>query len=202
MGPSNRIVASLFVLLSWLLLAGCLAKFPSISSAPTDEQVVAEGEKDTAAPSLDRVEKSASQADQPRRSGAEQDRKPDKTKPVHEGSKQIESKGKTEPKDEATRVRTAALELARSLGDIKRAKVCYVDKDKEWWAVFYQDMESAADVRQFFWNATTEKFEPFLVLKRIPQAKIDSDFKKEESGKICAELPLPSPPPQRRDDQR
>lgn len=195
MAPSNRIVVSLLVLISWLLLAGCLAKFPSLSSAPADEQVAGEGEKGTAAPSGNGVGEPVSQADEPRRSGAEQDRKPDKTKPVQEGSKQVESKEKTQPKDEATRVRTAALELARSLGDIKRAKVCYVDKDKEWWAVFYQDMGSAADVRQFFWNAATEKFEPFLVLKRIPQTKIDSDFKKEESGKICAELSLPSPHP-------
>jgi hypothetical protein len=195
MARKNRtFVVSLLFILGCLSSAGCLAKFPYMSKTPADEQV--EVEQDGEGPATAR-EADRKLADRPEDKGkqAQEDKKRDSAKQMQPEPKPEEKTAKTKPEDEAGRVRTAALELAKSLGSIKKAKVCYANKEKEWWAIFYQDIEAAVDVRQFFWNADTEKFEPFLVLKRIPLAKIDSDFKKEEPGKTCSEVPLPAPGP-------
>ena len=87
--------------------------------------------------------------------------------------------------DEDHQVKTAARELAKSVGEIEKMKVCYVTKDDEWWVTFYQDIGPVIDVKQYIWNRDLEKFEPFLVLKRISKAKFAAELKREEPGHRC-----------------
>ena len=96
----------------------------------------------------------------------------------------------SKPQDEDQQVRTAALALSRTMGPIQKIKLCYVTKDDEWWATFYQDIGSVIDLKQFIWNRDSEKFEPFLVLKRIPKSKLAAELKREERGQSCTIIPL------------
>lgn len=101
---------------------------------------------------------------------------------------QIE-KGK--PQDEEQQVKAAALELAKNIGGIEKIKICYVDRDDEWWATLYEDIGTVIDVKQFIWNRELEKFDPFLILKRISKSKLDSDLKQSEPGRNCAVMSAP-----------
>ena len=92
---------------------------------------------------------------------------------------------------EESQVETAARELAKGIGSINGIRVCYVDKDDEWWATFYEDIGPVIDVKQFIWNRESEKFEPFLVLKRISKPKLAAELKRREAGRNCIILPLP-----------
>jgi hypothetical protein len=96
----------------------------------------------------------------------------------------------SKPQGEDQLVRTAALALSRTMGPIQKIKLCYVSKDDEWWATFYQDIGSVIDLKQFIWNRESEKFEPFLVLKRIPKSKFAAELKREERGQTCSIIPL------------
>jgi hypothetical protein len=96
----------------------------------------------------------------------------------------------SKPQDEDQQVRTAALELSRALGPIQKIKICYVSKDDEWWASFYQDIGPVIDLKQFIWNRESEKFEPFLVLKRIPKSRLAAELKREDRGQTCTIIPL------------
>jgi hypothetical protein len=98
---------------------------------------------------------------------------------------------KRKPADEDQQVKVAARELAKNMGGIQNIKVCYVDKDDEWWATLYEDIGTVIDVKQFFWNRESEKFEPFLILKRISKSKLDADLKQSEPGRKCAVVALP-----------
>lgn len=93
--------------------------------------------------------------------------------------------------NEERQVEAAALELAKSLGSIDKIKMCYVDKDDEWWATLYEDIGSVIDVRQFIWNRESQRFEPFLVLKRISKSKLAAELKRNEKGRSCIILPPP-----------
>ena len=77
--------------------------------------------------------------------------------------------------DEDQQVKAAARDLAKNMGGIQKIKVCYVEKDDEWWATLYEDIGTVIDVKQFVWNRESEKFDPFLILKRISKSKLDSD---------------------------
>jgi hypothetical protein len=185
-------VASFLVILGCLLYAGCLAKFPHMSKTTENEQN--EGEHDGVNPaSSQQVDRKPVGSPDAKDKKSQEDKSQDRVKQGQAEPKSGDGIERKKPEDEAGQVKAAALELAKILGNIKKAKICYAGKDKEWWAIYYQDIESAIDVRQFFWNSDTEKLEPFLVLKRIPQAKMDSDFKKEETGKTCSEITLPAP---------
>jgi len=98
---------------------------------------------------------------------------------------------KTEVQDEEHQIKTAAYELAKSVGAIEKMKLCYVPKDDEWWATFYVDIGSIFDVKQFIWSRESEKFEPFLVLKRISKSKLASELKQDEPERKCTVLALP-----------
>ena len=96
----------------------------------------------------------------------------------------------SKPQDEDQQVRAAALALSRTMGPIQKIKLCYVSKDDEWWATFYQDIGSVIDLKQFIWNRESERFEPFLVLKRISKSKLAAELKREERGQSCTIIPL------------
>lgn len=93
--------------------------------------------------------------------------------------------------NEERQVEAAAWELAKHIGSIDKIKMCYVDKDDEWWATFYEDIGSVIDVRQFIWNRESQRFEPFLVLKRISKSKLAAELKRNEKGRSCIILPPP-----------
>jgi hypothetical protein len=101
---------------------------------------------------------------------------------------------KSKPQDEDHEVKAAARELSKSIGSIEKIKVCYVTKDDEWWAIFYEDIGPVIDVKQFIWNRELEKFEPFLVLKRISKAKLAEELKQDQSGHRCDILAPPEKP--------
>ena len=82
-------------------------------------------------------------------------------------------------------------ELAKRIGSIDKIKMCYVDKDDEWWATFYEDIGSVIDVRQFIWNRESQRFEPFLVLRRISKSKLAAELNRNEKGRSCIILPPP-----------
>ena len=94
-------------------------------------------------------------------------------------------------RSEECQVKVEARELAKRIGPIERIKMCYVDEDDEWWATFYQDIGSVIDVRQFIWNRESQKFEPFLVLKRISKSKLAAELNRKEKGRHCAVVPPP-----------
>jgi hypothetical protein len=94
-------------------------------------------------------------------------------------------------RSEESQVKVEARELAKRIGSIERIKMCYVDEDDEWWATFYQDIGSVIDVKQFIWNRESQRFEPFLVLKRISKSKLTAELNRNEKGRHCAVV---SPP--------
>jgi hypothetical protein len=96
----------------------------------------------------------------------------------------------SKPQEEDQQVRAAALALSGTMGPIQKIKLCYVSKDEEWWATFYQDIGPVIDVKQFIWNRESERFEPFLVLKRISKSKLAAELKREERGQTCSIIPL------------
>ncbi len=98
---------------------------------------------------------------------------------------------KSKHMDEEQQVKAAVRELAKSLEAIAKIKVCYVTKDDEWWATFYEDIGPVIEVKPFIWNRESEKFEPYLVLKRISKSKFETDLKRDDPGQKCDIL---SPP--------
>ena len=95
------------------------------------------------------------------------------------------------PETEEGQVKAEARELAKRIGSIDAMKMCYVDKDDEWWATFYRDIGTVIDVRQFIWNRESQKFEPFLALKRISKSRLAAELHRKERGRHCAVLPPP-----------
>jgi hypothetical protein len=98
---------------------------------------------------------------------------------------------KFEAQDEEHQIKAAAHVLAKTIGVVEKMKLCYVTQDDEWWATFYVDIGSILDVKQFIWNRESEKFEPFLVVKRLSKSKLASDLKQSQPGRKCAVLTLP-----------
>jgi hypothetical protein len=94
-------------------------------------------------------------------------------------------------RSEESQVKVEARELAKRIGSIEKIKMCYVDEDDEWWATFYQDIGSVIDVKQFIWNRESQRFEPFLVLKRISKSKLAAELNRNEKGRHCAVVPPP-----------
>lgn len=190
MARTKSIRAALPLIIACLLCAACLAKLPYVSKTNTTGQDETEYEAASPAPSK-QVDNNTPERPEPKDRKILEDKKQDRMKQAQPEPKSGEKTEKKKPEDEADQVKAAALEKAKDLGNIKKAKVCYASKDKEWWVVFYQDTDSAIDVRQFFWHPETERLEPFLVLKRIPRDKMESDFKKDEPGKTCSNLAVP-----------
>jgi hypothetical protein len=180
-----------FLITLCVLYIGCHAKIPHTQKAPTAEETWVESGGASSSPS-ERGNAKSKEWTEPKHPIISEDKKRDQKKQAPLGPKSDKGSEKKATGDEAGTVQEAALDLAKTLDNIKKAKVCYSSKGKEWWVVFYQEINSAVEVKQFFWNPDSEKFEPFLVLKRIPRAKMDSDFKKDEPEKKCTVLTLPT----------
>jgi hypothetical protein len=93
---------------------------------------------------------------------------------------------------EDEKVTLAALEKARSLPSVKKVQICYSDKDDEWSVALFDYIGNSFDVKQFFWNRDREALEPHLVLKRIPESRLQKSLEEKESGRVCEVLDTPN----------
>jgi len=186
----NSLKATLLIAIC-IACVGCRTKFPYFSkgTAPQDEVVEYDGTPPDATASVEKKASGMSGGKGAR--GIEEKKRPARRPSTPEVIPEKPTE-KLRPEDEAARVKKAARDLASTVGQIKRMKVCYSKKDKEWWAILYEDMGSSVDVKQFIWSAESEKFEPFLVMKRIPKAKMDAEAKKDEIDKTCTVVDPPT----------
>jgi hypothetical protein len=171
---------------------GCLAKFPHFAKEPPREEPGSSSDEvvlDSFTPSTGKTAE-RSERKPPKTGGANRSFSGKEEQPQSTHEKPSES---SSPEEEGVRVRKAAIELAKTLGEIEKMKICYSSKDKEWWGIFYQTIVSGVDVRQFIWNPEKERFEPFLVMRRIPKSKLDSEARRNETDKTCTQVPLPAP---------
>jgi len=187
----NSLKAALLIAIC-IACVGCLTKFPYLSkeTPPQEEVVEYDG---TPSDATAAAEKRSSGKSGGKSARAIEEKKRPPRRPSTPEAVPEKPTEKLRPEDEAARVKTAARELAGNVGQIARMKVCYSKKDKEWWAVLYEDLGSSVDVRQFIWSPEGEKFEPFLVMKRIPKGKLDAEAKKDEIDKTCTGLDPPAP---------
>jgi hypothetical protein len=95
---------------------------------------------------------------------------------------------------EDQKIKSAALELAKSFPQVTRIKVCYAVKDDEWWVTLYDKAGPFTELKQYTWNRDQEKLEVFLVVKRIPSNRVEQQLNEEEPGKACEPLTVPSQP--------
>lgn len=110
----------------------------------------------------------------------------------------VDTEQKQSPKDPnlrnlplPERVRLEGLALAKGLGHIVRMKMCHVTADDEWWIILYQEGGSMIDLKQFVWNRTSEKLEPFLVIRQIPRAHLDAEVNKKDPERTCRPIEVP-----------
>ncbi|MDQ7783702.1 MAG: hypothetical protein RDU20_12535 [Desulfomonilaceae bacterium] len=114
---------------------------------------------------------------------------PAKTTP--ETSKPPPKKKHMDEADLDRMLRTAADELASQLGRIEAMKLCHVEKENEWWVVFYQDIGPVIDVRNYIWNWEEQRFRPYLVVKRFPKNELQDKVNRLEHGRKCVVLKSP-----------
>lgn len=126
----------------------------------------------------------------------------EKPKPKAEPPKTYEApqppagpKGPAKQEWEDQKVREAAVEMAKASPEVKKIKICYAVKEHEWWVVLYERGEGYFELKQFIWNKESERLEPYLVVKRIPAARLQQHLTEEEPGKACEVMELPSMAP-------
>lgn len=86
---------------------------------------------------------------------------------------------------EDDRIRSAAIEMARATPSVKKMKICLDIKHSEWWVILYEDLGPAIELRQFVWNKDQKRFEPHLVLDRIPREQLERHASESEPGRAC-----------------
>lgn len=101
-----------------------------------------------------------------------------------------ERKKEKEP-DIKQQLREAAAELATGLGSIKAMKLCYLNKENEWWVILYRDIGPVIDAINFIWNWEEQRFERYLVVKRIPKNRLHRMVNRHEQGRKCVILTPP-----------
>src|SRR5271157_2799402 len=99
--------------------------------------------------------------------------------------------GPAEQEWEDQKVRDAAVVMAKASPEVKKIKICYAVKQHEWWVILYEQGQGFFELKQYIWNKESEKLEPFLVLKRIPAARLQQHLTEEEPGKACEILEFP-----------
>lgn len=105
----------------------------------------------------------------------------------------VEPKDRGQPKKqdwEDQKVKSAAVELAKTLPSVKKMKICYEVKHDEWWAILYEDSGSMIELKQFVWNRQQEKFEPHLVMQRIPATQLQQHLVESGPGRACEPVDL------------
>jgi cytoskeletal protein RodZ len=86
---------------------------------------------------------------------------------------------------EDQQVRAAAIELARSYSGIHKLKLCFAVKEDEWWATLYESAGNAFELKRYTWNREQEKFQPFLVPKRINGERLQASLGEQEPDMAC-----------------
>jgi len=82
--------------------------------------------------------------------------------------------------------------MAKASPEVKKIKICYAVKQHEWWVILYERGQGFFELKQYIWNKESEKLDPFLVVKRIPEARLQQHLTEEEPGKACEILEPPS----------
>jgi hypothetical protein len=184
---SHAVQIALILLAVFLFSGGCVR--------PSSTTLEVSAQKRTQPSRLIKVSRPESPADErrqwgsmPARQGPPSQSQPPNVRVVSGASGRVKKFG---PETEESQVEVAARELAKRIGSIDGIKMCYVDNDDEWWATFYQDIGTVIDVRQFVWNRESERFEPFLVLKRISKSKFAGELHRKEQGRRCRIFPSP-----------
>lgn len=99
-------------------------------------------------------------------------------------------------------LREAADKLAVDLGQIKAMKLCYVNRDNEWWVILYRDIGPVIDVMNYIWNWEEQKFKRYLIVKRIPKNELREAVIGRERGRNCEILKHPGGKPESERPQR
>lgn len=82
-------------------------------------------------------------------------------------------------------VRKAALEKAAGLSAVEYMKICHAKDRDEWWVILYDNIGLFVDVKQHVWNKQTAKLERVLALKQIMHSKLETNLRKNGSGRTC-----------------
>jgi cytoskeletal protein RodZ len=113
---------------------------------------------------------------------------------IVEGSAEVAPKTEPPPVPEASatkrqwedqQVRAAAIEVARSYSGIHKLKLCFAVKEDEWWATLYESTGNAFELKRYTWNREQEKFQPFLVPKRINGERLQTSLGEQEPDMAC-----------------
>jgi hypothetical protein len=96
---------------------------------------------------------------------------------------------------EDQKVRNAAVEMAKASPLVEQIKICYSVREHEWWVVLYERGDGFIELKQYIFNYDSEQLEPFLVVKRIPPARLQQHLYEEEPGKACEIIEPPSKGP-------
>lgn len=116
-----------------------------------------------------------------------------KSKPAsgaNSSRKSQDQKQKNTDDTEDARITGVMRELAKSVGGVTLAKLCYVKDDDEWWIMLYRESSGKVDLKQFIWNRHSEKAEPFLVIREFSRGRMSQEMKKNEEGKECKVIKL------------
>jgi hypothetical protein len=100
-------------------------------------------------------------------------------------------RGQSKKQDwEDQKVKSAAVELAKTMPSVKKMKICYEVKHDEWWAILYEESGSMIELKQFVWNRQQERFEPHLVMNRIPADQLQQHLVESGPGRACETIDL------------
>jgi hypothetical protein len=86
---------------------------------------------------------------------------------------------------EDQKVRTAAREMGSSMASVGKLKLCYDHIEDEWWLILYQEVGPSVELKQFVWSRDQERFEPHLVLNRIPKSRMPEHLARQELNRAC-----------------
>jgi len=89
---------------------------------------------------------------------------------------------------EREQARAVAGDLAKRLRSVRTIRLCYDNKEKEWWISLYEDSGGFFEVRQFIWSPLKDKPEPFLVQERITRARLEAHLTAARKDFTCQVL--------------
>ena len=108
--------------------------------------------------------------------------------------------GKRNKISEVEEIKQAALNIAKNIDTIAKIRICHVENEDEWWVTLYDDIGPVIDLKQYVWDRDSETLRPFLVLKRISQARFQAQLTAKEPDRRC-EVIDPPPKPSRKKTQ-
>jgi hypothetical protein len=95
---------------------------------------------------------------------------------------------------EDQKIKDAALEMAKSIPNVRGIKLCLKVKTGEWWVTYYEDIGSLLDLRQFVWSPDQDRFQPHLVQVRIAKSALERHLTESEPDQACESLQPPAVP--------